>query len=60
MTEKVTRDECWSWLRLFGEELKREQWEEGERVIGAYLNQQDEEIARLKGAQPLPFEVSPI
>ena len=60
MQEKVTRDQMFYWLRLFGEDLPREQWEEGERAIGAFIAQQDEEIAKLKGAIPLPFDVSPI
>ena len=60
MAQRVTRDEAMKWLCLYGEALPRDQWEEGERVLGAYISDLQDEIARLKGAHPLPFDVSPI
>ena len=60
MQEKVTREDFGISLSAYGEEMSREQWEHGTRIIFGYVLQLEDEISKLKGAIPLPFDVSPI
>ncbi len=53
MKERVTRQQFDVWMAGYGEEMKKELWEQGTEIILRYVAQLEDEIAKRNGAVKL-------